>query len=157
LRQKRKIVHSVIDRAKKDERTGAGGAAESSAPVSARDATLAVASTATALVLIVFTAPLTTLTGTARALDAGPGAQARILSAMSVGAALGLLGSGAIGDDCGRRRTFLAGRILLAQASVLGAATPSAFLLIIARMVQGLGGAAILACRLGLIGHGYPG
>jgi MFS family permease len=112
---------------------------------------------ATALVLIIFTVPLTTLTSTAQALDAGPGAQAWILSAMSVGAAAALLGSGVIGDDYGRRRTFVAGAVVLALASVLGALAPNALLLIIARIVQGLGGGAILACGLGLIGHAYRG
>jgi MFS family permease len=53
--------------------------------------------------------------------------------------------------------TFLPGTIVLALASVAGALAPSAFLLIIARVVQGLGGAAILACGLGLIGQVYPG
>ena len=120
-------------------------------------ATLAVASLATALVLIVFTVPLTTLTSTAQALGAGPGAQAWVLSAMSVGAAAALLGSGVIGDDYGRRRTFLAGTIVLALGSILGALAPNALLLIIARIVQGLGGGAILACGLGLIGHAFPG
>jgi MFS family permease len=120
-------------------------------------ATLAIASIATALVLVVFTVPLTTLTVTADALGAGPGAQAWILSAMSVGAASGLLGSGAIGDDHGRRRTFLAGAVVLASASMLGALAPTAFVLIAARILQGLGGAAILACGLGLIGQVYPG
>jgi MFS family permease len=99
-------------------------------------ATLAVASIATALVLIVFTVPVTTLTSTARALAAGPGAQAWILSAMSVGAAAGLLGSGAIGDDYGRRATFLGGTLLLALASAGGALAPSALLLIVARVVH---------------------
>src|SRR6266550_2287398 len=47
--------------------------------------------------------------------------------------------------------------MLLAAASVLGAIAPTAFLLIIARIAQGLGGAAILACGLGLIGQAYPG
>lgn len=119
--------------------------------------TLAIASLATALVLIIFTVPLTTLTSTAEALGAGPAAQAWILSAMSVGAASALLGSGAIGDDYGRRRTFVAGTIVLALASVLGALAPNALLLNIARIVQGVGGGAILACGLGLIGHAYPG
>ncbi|MCB1130145.1 MAG: MFS transporter, partial [Verrucomicrobiae bacterium] len=82
-------------------------------------ATLFVSSMATALVLVVFTVPLTTLTDTVRALGAGPGEQAWILSAMSVGAAAGLLGTGAIGDDYGRRRVFLAGTLVMALASVL--------------------------------------
>jgi MFS family permease len=121
------------------------------------DPTLAVASLSTALVLIVFCIPLTTLTSTAQALDAGSGAQAWILSAMSVGAASALLGSGAIGDDYGRRRTFVAGTLVLAVASVLGALASDALVLIIARIGQGLGGGAVLACGLGLIGQFYSG
>jgi MFS family permease len=73
---------------------------------------------------------------------------------MSVGAASGLLVSGAIGDDHDRRRTFLTGTIILAIDSVLGTLTPSA-LLIIARIAEGLGDATILACSLGLIGQAY--
>jgi MFS family permease len=67
----------------------------------------------TFLILVAFTTPLTTLASTAAGLGAGPGAQAWVLSAMSVGSAAGLLSSGAIGDDHGRRRTFLAGTLLL--------------------------------------------
>jgi len=126
-------------------------------PSRSNRATLAVASLATALVLIIFTVPLTTLTSTAQALGASPAAQAWILSAMSVGAASALLGSGAIGDDYGRRRTFVAGTVVLGLASVLGALAPSALVLIVARIVQGLGGGAVLACGLGLIGQAYPG
>jgi hypothetical protein len=81
-------------------------------PAETNVATLAVASLATALVLIIFTVPLTTLTSTAQALGATPGSQAWILSAMSMGAAAALLGSGVIGDDYGRRRTFVAGAIV---------------------------------------------
>jgi MFS family permease len=118
--------------------------------------TLAVAAAGTLLVLVAFTTPLTTLTSTAAALGAGPGAQAWVLSSMSLGAAAGLLSSGAIGDDYGRRRTFLAGALLLAGSSVLGALAPTALVLVIARVLQGLGGAAMLACGLGLIGHAFP-
>src|ERR687885_427199 len=75
---------------------------------------------------------------------------------LAVGAAAGLLSSGAIGDDYGRRRTFLAGTLLLAGSSVLGALAPNAPVLVLARVLQGLGGAAVLACGLGLIGHAFP-
>lgn len=117
--------------------------------------TLAIASLGTLLVLMVFTIPLTTLTSTAVALGAGPGAQAWILSAMSVGAASGLLASGAIGDDYGRRRTFIAGALVLAGSSVAGALAPSALVLVGVRILEGLGGAAMIACGLGLIGHAF--
>ncbi|MGI5176024.1 MFS transporter [Dactylosporangium sp. CA-152071] len=86
---------------------------------------------------------------------AGVGGQAWILSGMGVGCAAGLRGSGALGDDHGRRRTVLIGALLLAAASLVGAAAPDALVLIVGRVLQGLGGAAIVACSLGLIGHAY--
>jgi len=118
--------------------------------------TLAVAAAGPFLVLIAFTVPLTTLMSTAQSLGAGAGFQAWIMSGMSVGAASGLLSSGAIGDDYGRRRVFVGGALLLAVASVLGAVAPTALALVIARVLGGLGGAAILACGLGLVGHTFP-
>lgn len=117
--------------------------------------TLTIVSGATLLVLLVFTVPLTTLDATARALAAGPGAQAWILSGMPLGAATGLLGSGALGDNHGRRKVFLWGLALLAAASALGALARTDLFLILARVVQGFGGAAILACGLGLIGQAF--
>jgi MFS family permease len=117
--------------------------------------TLTAAAGGTLLVLVAFTTPLTTLASTAAGLSAGPGAQAWVLSAMNVGTAAGLLSSVAIGDDYGRRRTFFAGALVLAGGSVLGALAPNTLMLVLARIVQGLGGAAVLACGLGLIGHAF--
>lgn len=117
---------------------------------------LGVAAAGTLLVLVAFTTPLTTLVSTATGLGAGPGAQAWVLSAMNVGTAAGLLSSGAIGDDYGRRRTFLVGALVLAGASLLGALAPNVLVLVVARILQGLGGAAVVACGLGLIGHAFP-
>ncbi len=118
--------------------------------------TLAVAAAGTALVLIAFTTPLATLPATSAGVHAGAAAQAWILSGMSVGCAAGLLSSGALGDDYGRRRTFLAGALVLAASSLAGAVAPAAIVLVLVRIVQGLGGAAIVACSLGLIGNAYP-
>ncbi|MCQ0986950.1 MFS transporter [Jiella marina] len=119
--------------------------------------TLAVVSAATMLVLVIFTVPLTTIEPTAAALAAGPGAQAWLLSAMPLGAATGLLSAGALGDDRGRRTVFLFGLAVMAAASVAGAFAPTPLVLILARIVQGLGGAAVMACGLGLLGRVYPG
>lgn len=118
--------------------------------------TLAIAAGGPFLVLIAFTVPLTTLMSSAHALGLGAGLQAWIMSGMSVGAASGLLSSGAIGDDYGRRRVFVAGGALLALALLLGALAPTGVILVIARVLGGLGGAAILACSLGLVGHTFP-
>ena len=125
-------------------------------PGADRTQTLAVVTAATMLVLIIFTVPLTTLEPTALALAAGAGAQAWILSAMPLGAAIGLLAGGALGDNHGRRRVFLGGLLVMTLGSALGALSPHAAVLIVARVVQGLGGAAVLACGLGLIGIAYP-
>jgi MFS family permease len=121
-----------------------------------RDATVAVASAGVTLVLVAFTTPLATLADTAAGLGAGAGAQAWILSAMSLGCAAGLMSSGAIGDERGRRRTFVAGALILAVTSLLGAGAPTATLLVLVRVAQGLGGAAVMACGLGMIGLAFP-
>jgi MFS family permease len=75
---------------------------------------------------------------------------------MSLGAAAGLLATGALGDDHGRKRVFLGGVVVLAVASLVGALAPDAWVLILVRVAQGLGGASILACSLGLVSHAYP-
>ena len=118
--------------------------------------TLTVAALGTVLVLMVFTTPIATLTSTAKYFDTGASGQAWILSSMSFGLAIALLPSGAIGDDHGRRRMFIAGSAVLALASVLAAAAPGTGILVVARIAEGVGGAAITACSLGLIGHAFP-
>jgi len=118
--------------------------------------TLAVAAMGTVLVLIAYTTPVATLASTASGLGAGPAGQAWILSSMSCGLAVALLPAGAIGDDYGRRRMFGAGTVLLALTCLLAALAPGTAVLVAARIGQGLGGAAILACSLGLIGHAFP-
>jgi predicted MFS family arabinose efflux permease len=123
-------------------------------PAQAR--TLWIAAAGTALALAGYTTQLATLAGTAAGLGAGPEGQAWILSSMSVGLAVGLLPAGAIGDDHGRRRMFVIGSVLLAVASVVAALAPNTTTLVLARIVQGLGGAALVACSLGLIGHVFP-
>jgi MFS family permease len=119
-------------------------------------ATLSVAAAATFLALVVFTTPLSTLPSTAAALGAGPEAQAWILSSMSIGLGVALLSVGALGDDLGRRRVLVLGAVVLALASVLGALAPNALVLVVARILQGIGAAALVACSQGLLGHAFP-
>lgn len=119
--------------------------------------TLVISSAGTLLVLVTFTAPLATLVSTARDLSAGAAAQAWLLSSMSVGLGVGLLPFGTIADDHGRRRTFLAGAGLLTAASVVCALASTTLVFVLGRIVQGLAGAAILACSLGLIAHAFVG
>src|SRR5919199_3365498 len=149
-------MEQMAERSRFGERAERGKTSAATTRRPDRGRTLAVAAAGTLLVLVAFTTPLTTLVSTAVGLGAGPGAQAWVLSAMNVGTAAGLLSSGAIGDDYGLRRTFFVGALVLAGASLLGALAPTSMVLIVARVLQGSAGAAVLACGLGLIGHAFP-
>ena len=67
-----------------------------------------------------------------------------------------LLAGGALGDQLGRRRVFMAGIALFAAASVACGAAGSPMLLIIARAVQGLGAALLVPGSLAIIAATYP-
>jgi predicted MFS family arabinose efflux permease len=110
----------------------------------------------TFLALVAFTLPMSALPTLATALRAGPAAQTWVLSSMSVGLAAGLLVSGALADDFGRRRMFVAGAGVLAVTLVIGASVGSPLPFVLARVGQGLGAAALVACGLGLVGHTFP-
>lgn len=108
----------------------------------------------TALVLVTYVSPLAAITETAAALDAGAGGRAWVLSSMSVGLAAALLAAGVLGDEFGRRRVYLGGLVVLAAGAVGSALSPDPLVFSLARVVEGLGGAAVLACGLGLIADG---
>lgn len=118
--------------------------------------TLTVAAAGTLLVLVVFTTITTTVGETAATFGAGVAGQTWALSGMSLGLAATLLVAGSLADDLGRRRTFVAGTLLLAAASLLATAAWSMPVEVVARVLQGAGGAGVLAASLGLIGHAFP-
>jgi MFS transporter, DHA1 family, multidrug resistance protein len=75
-------------------------------------------------------------------LGASMAAIEKTLAAFFAGMALGQLGYGPLTDRFGRRRPLLAGCALYTVASVLCALAPSAHLLLVARFLEALGGAA---------------
>ena len=117
--------------------------------------TLTVAGLGTMLTLVAFTAPLAILNATATSLGADTAGRIWILSSMSVGLGAVLLSTGTIADDYGRRRTFVAGMLVLALASFLAALAPQTPMFVFARVLQGVGGAAVIASSLGLIAHAF--
>jgi MFS family permease len=118
--------------------------------------TLAVVAASTLLVLATFVTPLATGVRTAAALGTGAGGQAWLLSAMSVGLAAALLVAGAAADQLGRRRVFIGGLVLVAAGAAVSAAAKSTGGFLAGRLLEGLGGAGVLACSLGLISAAFP-
>lgn len=118
--------------------------------------TLPIVCAATVLVLVAYVTPLGTGVRTAAALGAGPAGLTWVLSGMSVGLAAVLLTAGVLADEFGQRRVFVGGLVLLAAASVLVGVAGNVGVVVAARVVEGVGGAAVLAGALGMIGHAFP-
>jgi EmrB/QacA subfamily drug resistance transporter len=70
--------------------------------------------------------------------------------------AAGIITAAALGDRLGRRRVFLWGLALFTIASAACALAPNAPLLITARAIQGLGGAAVLPLSLTILTTAFP-
>jgi EmrB/QacA subfamily drug resistance transporter len=68
-----------------------------------------------------------------------------------------IITGGRLGDLIGRRRTFSAGLALFTLSSAVCGLAPNASLLVVARLVQGLGGALISPNVLSIIGVSYTG
>ena len=63
---------------------------------------------------------------------------------------------GAVGDRIGRRRLLMIGSSVFAAAAVLAAYAPDPDILMLARVVQGAGGATLMPSTLALIGALFP-
>ncbi|WP_420099388.1 MFS transporter [Corynebacterium sp.] len=68
-----------------------------------------------------------------------------------------LIVAGRIADAIGRRRTLVIGLAVFTAASVVAATAPSGAVLVLARVLQGFGGAAILPCTLSLLNATFRG
>jgi MFS family permease len=113
--------------------------------------TLLSASLGTLTAMVAFTAPLSTVNPTVAGLDAGVAGRTWILSSMSIGLGAFLLTVGRVADDFGRRRTFAAGALLLAVGAVVSALASDVVVFVLARVVQGIGAAALIAAGLGML------
>lgn len=124
-------------------------------PTRRGSAPLASVAAGTVLVLVTYVTPLGTLPPTARDLGSGPVADAWILSSMSVGLAGTLLAAGVLGDRLGRRPVYLAGLVAVIVGAAIAAAAWNPWVYVAAKLVQGGGGAAVLACGLAVLAHHY--
>jgi DHA2 family multidrug resistance protein-like MFS transporter len=98
----------------------------------------------------------TALPAMAADLHATPAASIWIITAYQLGVVACLLPCAALGDLLGPRRVFLAGLVIFILASLLCALAPSLALLAAARLLQGVGGAALMSVNIALIRALYP-
>jgi EmrB/QacA subfamily drug resistance transporter len=79
-----------------------------------------------------------------------------VLNAYNVIMAALLVPAGRIADRFGRRRVFFAGLTMFLLGSVISGAAPTVSVLIAARVVQAIGGAALIPASLGIVLAEFP-
>ena len=109
------------------------------------------------MLLLDVTIVIVALPSIQRQLDASLTGLQWVVDAYSLTLAALLLTAGALADRFGRRRVFVLGVILFSLASLLCGVAWNIAVLDVARAIQGLGGAALFATALALIGHEYRG
>src|SRR5215813_11092800 len=88
--------------------------------------------------------------------DVSAAALSWILSGYTIVLAAGMIGAGRWADRLGRRRVFLAGMGVFTVASAICAVAPGVGVLVAARILQGLGAAALTPASLALILQAFP-
>ena len=111
---------------------------------------------ATGLPLTALGAPQVALPHLAADLHASFDDQQWVLAIYALGLAALQFASGPIADRLGRRRTCLAGLLIFAGASAGATVASSVLLLIVARGVQGVGGALVITGALALMAAATP-
>ena len=118
----------------------------------------AVAAVLGAVVLAVLDAAIANvaLPTIAQSLQVSPGASVWIITAYQAALVMGLLPCAALGESWGYRRVFTGGVALFTMASALCAFAPSLPWLVAARLLQGLGGSAVMALSIALLRQQVP-
>jgi EmrB/QacA subfamily drug resistance transporter len=121
-----------------------------------KNGTLAVASLATAILMLDIAVVNTALGHIADDLDAGLSGLQWVVDAYTLALASVVLTAGSIADRLGRKRVFTFGVVIFTVASAASAAAGSIVALDVARAIQGLGGAIMFATSLSLLADAFP-
>lgn len=118
----------------------------------------AIAAVLAGMVLVVLDAAIANIAlptiGTS--LQVTPASAVQVVTAYQLGLVMMLLPAAALGESLGFRRVFAAGAALFTAASVVCALSPSLTWLVVARFVQGIGGAGIMALGVALLRFVVP-
>lgn len=114
---------------------------------------VAIAAVLAAMVLVVLDAAIANiaLPTIARSLHVSPAMSVWVITAYQTALLMALLPCAALGESLGYRRVFTCGVALFTGASVLCALSPSLPWLVAARLLQGLGAAAVMALGVALL------
>ncbi|MFE6686774.1 MFS transporter [Streptomyces sp. NPDC057743] len=126
-------------------------------PASGRWLPLVAACLGTFLLLVYATIVTVALPRMAGALHADFGALQWVIDVYTLALAGLLLGMGSLGDALGRKRLYVLGLTVFTAATLACALAGNVHLLIAARAVQGIAGAAMFATLVPLIGLAYTG
>src|SRR3984885_10415134 len=80
-----------------------------------------------------------------------------VINAYALALAALILSAGSLADWFGRKRVFIVGIAVFTVASMLCGFSSSAVFLIVCRALQGIGGAAMFATSLALVGQEFSG
>ena len=119
--------------------------------------TLVAVCTTTFMLLLDITIVIVALPSIQRRLHAGLTGLQWVVDAYALTLAALILTAGALADRYGRRLVFMVGVVVFSSASLLCGLAWSIAVLDVARALQGIGGAALFATALALIGPEYRG
>ncbi|WP_231387248.1 MFS transporter [Nocardia sp. BMG111209] len=119
--------------------------------------TLVVVSVATFMLMLDLTVVNVALPDIRKSFDSSFSALQWILDAYALGLAAILLAAGSVADRIGRKKVFDAGLVIFLVASLICGIAQNDVTLILARFVQGLGGAILFAVGPALLGNEFHG
>jgi MFS family permease len=108
------------------------------------------------VVFIDFTIVNTILPGIQRELHASVDELQWVMNAFFLMLTVFMVTMGRLGDIYGRRRVFYTGVIVFTLASFLAGTANDPQFLIACRFAQGIAGAIVLTCAVGLVNHHFP-
>lgn len=119
--------------------------------------TLTVVSIATFMLMLDLTVSNVALPTIRKEFDSSFSSLQWILDAYALGLAAFLLAAGSLADRVGRKKVFDGGLVIFVLASLACGLAPTDTVLIVARLVQGIGGGVLFAVGPALIGHEFRG
>ena len=132
---------------------------KTSIPVARGDKTKVLAAICLSAVIIplVFTGPAISTVAVGRDLGGDQSALSWIVNAYAIAFGSCVMAAGAIGDQIGRKRCFVAGLWIFILTSLLIGLTPNLLLLNLLRAAEGMGGALVLTSATSLLAQEFEG